>query len=259
MRYHIDTIPVWDAMKIGGECPICALRRKTELLAVDRFLGASVMEPDARIRVNEKGFCTNHYRMLFVQPNRLGLALMLHSHIRELERKANGALKKAAETSEKTAALPALKRMTVAKQSASAVTAAADEILAETGSCVMCESIDNNMNDFLHTFFHLYKTDTAFVKAFEASKGVCLPDAAVLLKIAADELDAAELARFTGTLASLMKENLKRVEDEVEWFTLKFDYRNQSKPWNNSKDAVERTVNKLSSWCVGDEPNPKEE
>ena len=30
MRYHIDTIPVWDAMKLDGECLLCALERKTE-------------------------------------------------------------------------------------------------------------------------------------------------------------------------------------------------------------------------------------
>ena len=24
MRYHIDTIPVWDAVKLNGECPLCA-------------------------------------------------------------------------------------------------------------------------------------------------------------------------------------------------------------------------------------------
>ena len=29
MRYHIDTIPVWDALKLEGECFLCALRRKT--------------------------------------------------------------------------------------------------------------------------------------------------------------------------------------------------------------------------------------
>ena len=31
MRYHIDTIPLWDAMKLDGECLLCALERKTEL------------------------------------------------------------------------------------------------------------------------------------------------------------------------------------------------------------------------------------
>ena len=54
------------------------------------------------------------------------------------------------------------------------------------------------------------------------------------------------------------RDNLSRMEKDIEWFTLKFDYRNQDKPWGDSKDAVERTVNKLRSWCVGAEPNPKE-
>lgn len=48
MKYHIDTIPVWDAMKLDGECLLCALERKTELGEADRYLGASVMEPEDR-------------------------------------------------------------------------------------------------------------------------------------------------------------------------------------------------------------------
>ena len=46
---------------------------------------------------------------------------------------------------------------------------------------------------------------------------------------------------------------MKRVAGELEWFTLKFDYRNADKPWGNSRDAVERSVNKLMGACVGDE------
>ena len=52
MKYHIDTIPLWDAVKLDGECPLCALSRKLELGEVERYLGASVMEPDTRIQVN---------------------------------------------------------------------------------------------------------------------------------------------------------------------------------------------------------------
>ena len=63
---------------------------------------------------------------------------------------------------------------------------------------------------------------------------------------------------FAGLLATLTRDNLSRMEKDIEWFTLKFDYRNQDKPWGDSKDAVERTVNKLRGWCVGAEPNPKE-
>ena len=100
MRYHIDTIPVWDAMKLDGECFLCALERKTELGEAERYLGASVMEPDVRIKVNSKGFCRKHHGMLFSMSNRLGHALMLESHmieIREKLEKISGALSKNAE------------------------------------------------------------------------------------------------------------------------------------------------------------------
>ena len=35
MRYHIDTIPVWDAAKIDGECLLCALQRRVELQQIE--------------------------------------------------------------------------------------------------------------------------------------------------------------------------------------------------------------------------------
>ena len=43
---------------------------------------------------------------------------------------------------------------------------------------------------------------------------------------------------------------VQRVTDEIEWFTRKFDYRNDDKPWGNSRDAVERSLNKLRGHIV---------
>ena len=100
MRYHIDTIPVWDTLKLDGECLLCSLERKTELGEAERYLGASVMEPDVRIRVNDRGFCRKHHAMLFSMSNRLGHALMLESHMienRERLQKSWQTLEKAGE------------------------------------------------------------------------------------------------------------------------------------------------------------------
>ena len=55
MQYHLDTIPVWEAMEQKPECPLCALRYQTEQEEIERTLGAGVMEPDVRIRFNERG------------------------------------------------------------------------------------------------------------------------------------------------------------------------------------------------------------
>lgn len=221
MRYHIDTIPVWDAYRTDSECPLCDLRAKAEADYVERFLGASVMEPDVRIEVNEKGFCGPHFAMMFAEKNRLGLALMTHTHLQETiaKQEKQTAPKRGLLTKRKPAPPP-------------------------DATCVLCERLDHTMNRYLYTVLHLWRTDPAFRKAFEASKGLCIPHAAQLREMAAGD------TAFLVSLDTLQRENLARIEQELEWFTLKFDYRNTDKPWGNSRDAVERAINKLRGKCV---------
>lgn len=257
MRYHIDTIPVWDAVKQGGECPVCAIRRKNELMDVDRFLGASVMEPDTRIQVNDKGFCARHQVMLYARQNRLGHALMMHTHLKETLTKVKPVFEEAKAGAKKEANAPFLKKMTGKAGGRESVREAAEKLRALSGSCIICESIEQNMERYAYSLLHLYKTDASFRKAFEAGKGVCLPDAALLLEMASAELDGDTLSDFVGTLCRTTLDSLETTEKDLEGFTLKFDYRNADKPWGNSRDALERCVNKLRAWCIGTEPNPK--
>ena len=255
MRYHLDTIPVWDALKLDGECLFCALERHVELGEAERYLGASVMEPDTRVQVNEKGFCTRHHAMLFSMSNRLGHALMLESHtaetIRELE-KSMDVLQKSAKTLENTLS-PSKNR-----SARDNVLSAAEKISAMESSCIMCDSIQENMKRYLHTFFHLWKNDEEFRNRFASCKGVCLKHLAQLISIAEKELSNKELSRFLQVMTGLEKTNMDRIQEDISWFIKKFDYRYENESWKNSKDAVERTVNKLRSWCVGKEPCPED-
>lgn len=151
MRYHIDTIPVWDAAKIDGECLLCALQRRVELQQIEYSLGASVMEPDVRIQVNKKGFCQHHQRMLFKGDNRLGHALMLESHLTETRGKLNKAfndIRKAA--SGNSSFLDRLSGKTPSP--AKAMEAAVQELDALCSTCIVCNAIEDNMNRYLHTF-----------------------------------------------------------------------------------------------------------
>ena len=165
MRYHIDTIPVWDALKQQGECPLCALRRSIEAADVDRFLGGSVMEPDTRVRVNEKGFCQRHHVLLYAQQNRLGHALMTHTHLKETAGKAHKLLDAAAQGAKAGAGAPAVKRALGKGGGKEALLAAADGLDKLTSSCILCDSIQDNMNRYAYTFLHLYANDAAFCKA----------------------------------------------------------------------------------------------
>ncbi len=213
MHYHIDTIPVWDAYKKDSECPLCDLRAAAEQSYLESFLGASVMEPDVRIEVNAKGFCAHHFEMMLGMQNRLGLALMTHTHLKEM-----------------IAALPAPagKKGFFAKK---------EPKLDAPETCILCDRLEVTMNRYLYTVVHLWKTDVDFKKVFTASKGVCMPHARALTQMGSDE--------FAKALDTLQRENLDRIEKELEWFTLKFDYRNSDKPWGNSKDAPERAILKL--------------
>ena len=260
MRYHIDTIPVWDSIKLDGECFLCALKRKTELGEVDRYLGTSVMEPDTRIQVNQKGFCCNHQRMLYAMDNRLGHALMLESHVSETRERLAKIVKEISSAAKGASGASLLDKLTGKSPSAAKLMEeAAASLETLTTTCVVCDSIDDNMGRYLHTFFHLYQNDTEFRKKFEGSKGMCIPHATELLRMAASELPSKVLPEFAATICRLETEAFDRMQEDVSWFCRKFDYRYYDEPWYNSRDAVERTVNKLRGWCVGTEPNPKEQ
>ena len=256
MQYHIDTIPIWDAAKLDGECLLCALERRTELGEAERYLGASVMEPDVRIRVNEKGFCRKHHAMLFTMSNRLGHALMLESHMIENRQRLEKSWNTVKDAGEK------LQNSSLGDKLNGKSKAAKDTILQEArkiqqmaGTCVMCDTIQDNMLRYLHTFFHLYQNDSEFRKRFLEGKGLCIPHLGQLMEVATEELNAKALGEFAQAMAEMEKKNLDRIQEDISWFIKKFDYRFEKEDWKNSKDAVERTVNKTRGWCVGREPN----
>ena len=92
MREQIYTIPINEAFeeaieaKERGECicPLCTVSKKLEEDELDLILGASMMEPDIRIKTNEQGFCADHFSKMLRRQKRLPLALMLESHLNEL-------------------------------------------------------------------------------------------------------------------------------------------------------------------------------
>ena len=194
--------------------------------------------------------------MLFGMSNRLGHALMLESHTIETRERMAAAFAKLNSAAEQLQNVGAIGKLggkargaeTIVMEQAAALHEMAD-------SCLMCETIEENMNRYLHTFFHLYKNDTDFRNRFQNSKGVCLPHSARLLETAVGELSSRELADFIKVLTRLQTENMDRMQEDISWFIKKFDYRYEKESWGNSKDAVERTVNKLRGWAVGKEPN----
>ncbi len=245
VREHLDTMPVLEAYDADCECPLCRIKAKCEEQYVETFLGGSVMEPSHRIEVNEHGFCSRHFAMMYPAGNRLGLALITDTYMRETMKKIDKIASNAQASAKAKAGESVFKRMGDKKLADSGA-----EVTKIVDDCVFCKRLNANMDRYVYTVIYLYEHESGFREKFAKSKGMCLPHFAQTLNTAASEMSAKYLTDFTDALCRLMRENLTRVEKDLEWFTLKFDYRNKEKPWGNSQDAVERAINKLAGKTV---------
>lgn len=81
MKVPLETTTVREMLSKGGECLLCDLEAKAQLIRY--FLGNSVMQPQIRVKVNRSGFCAPHFQALYKAGNRLGLALITHTHLPE--------------------------------------------------------------------------------------------------------------------------------------------------------------------------------
>jgi len=120
-----------------------------------------------------------------------------------------------------------------------------DHLEARSLSCIVCDRIEYTMNRYLDVLFWMFFEQEGFRELFEKKKRYCLFHLAELLRGAAKYLNQNQAVEFLKTLSSLQLEGMNTMAEELEWFTLKFDYRNKDKPWGNSKDAVPRAISLL--------------
>jgi len=244
MKYHIDTIPVWDALRQGGECLLCTLESTIEKSYIESFLGASVMESDTRLEVNRKGFCPHHFAMLYSAQNRLGLALMTHTYLQEIEKKFEQITKSLLNDISKSYSSPIA--LFFSKGKSNPVAEFTQSISQQNSDCVICDRMENTLNRYAYTTLHLWDTDAEFKAILMSSRGFCLLHLSTTIEIAKETQSHKKLEQWIKDILPLTVNTLKLLEEELYWFTQKFDYRNQDKPWGNSKDALPRVLQKLA-------------
>ena len=223
------TIPVNEAFEASAAdpscgCPLCALYRKLENDELELILGASMMEPDIRIRTNRQGFCRLHYDLMFGRKNRLGMALTLESHLAELKKELRDGGLGGGQGSKP------IRRISELEQ-----------------SCYVCGRIAPNFEKMLDTAVSLWDTDEDFPVKLRAQPYFCLPHYRRLLEYGQRRLGKKKNPAFAAALSAVVEGYLDTLQTDISWFCRKFDYRYQDEPWNNSKDAVERAIRFLRS------------
>ena len=241
MKETIYTIPVNDAYNSECECPLCQLKKRSEENEIEYYLGPSLMEPDTRIITNKTGFCPDHMAKLNKKvTNRLGLALVVHTHLLDYDKDISEDIAKAA---------PAKAGLLKGRSSdyKGALRSIADRIDSRTASCPICDKMNKTIERYNEVIMHMFSHDNEFRAKFMATKSHCLPHTAALLRTAANKLSQNDASDFVTALANGNKEYFAELEHDVEWFTQKFDYRNKDKDWVNSKNAIQRSMRFLSS------------
>ena len=239
MKEQLHTIPIADAMANAGECPFCYIERRTEEHSMDYVLGhgASYMEADIRDMTDREGFCRRHFKKMFDYGNSLGNAWILKTlylrHLGEMEKEFQNFKPDAVG-----------KKGLFSKKDASG-NSIVDWINKRESTCFICTSVNNTFSAYMKTFFRMYRDDADFRKQVANTQGFCLSHFKVLCEGADAELTDKDRADFYNTMLPLMQENMERVYEDIAWFVEKYDYKNKDADWKNSKDAIQRGMQKL--------------
>ena len=236
MKEKLFTIPVNEAFDVGLECPLCQMKKKLELDAIDYTMGTSYMEDYIRLETDKIGFCSHHVPHLYANQNRLGLALILKTHMD----KTVSDLEKLTKNGVKLSTPHLFKK----KNNQNAIT---DYINKLNSSCFVCNRVNDFFERYVVTVFYMYKNDADFRTKLKNSKGFCTGHYGLLYELAPSNLSGTMLEDFISDINNLYIENFKRVRDDLDWFIDKFDYRYVNEPWKNSKDALIRAMLKINS------------
>ncbi len=232
---QIYTIPVNEAFdyileKQECSCPFCILYKRLQNDELDIILGASMMEPDIRIKTNELGFCGAHFNMMHRRQRMLGIGLILESHLESVIKKVDA---KSLLGLKPSGALESLEKL--------------------EHSCYICERIDKNLSAMISTAVYLWESDFQFREKFSGAKCFCLPHYRRIVDYASKKMKKKNFSEFYQQIHKIELEYVSSLKGDVSWFCKKFDYRYDEEPWYNSKDSVKRSIKFLSSDTGWDE------
>ena len=161
------------------------------------------------------------YAQILKQRNRLSVALMLESHLDEMEKQI-------------FAGAPLVGK-NAKKQARDANRSAC--------TCFVCDQMGDAMEKMLATVCRTYETQKEFCQLFEDQPCLCLPHFSALVEASTGAMSKKAQPDFAKEASKLARRYLTELRGDVHHFCEMYDHRNAgSNDWGNSKDSIERAI-----------------
>jgi hypothetical protein len=230
----LEISKVHDAYEQGGECPLCTLMDGAEATYLKSFQHSRVMEPNVRVKTNEAGFCPEHYRKLYAGENKLGLGLVVHTHLREKLPSLRASLE---------SLVPAV---AAGRRGTARVDAAAAALSSLKARCFICDLLRGDRDRYVFTILYLWGKDPEFPATLRASRGFCVGHFLDLLAGARASLKGDRLEKWCAEVVPLMTASLERLERDLLAFTQLHHDANRGLGTEEQRTALGRTLQKLA-------------
>jgi hypothetical protein len=226
VKKPLETTTVREMLAGGGECLLCDLEQKAESQLLAYYLGNSVMQPQIRVKVNRCGFCASHFQALYDSGNRLGLALITHTHLLETwkrVREAEKGLGRRRGADRFTRFLRDRKR-----------------------ACLICRRLEETVRGYAFAVVYLWDKDPEFRRSLNSSRGFCLPHLAVAHELAGENLSKNQLSGWYEEISALQHRALEDIEEGLKRFTTSYNYVGDTPPSKDEGAVLCRAIRKLT-------------
>ena len=226
---------VHDAYAQGGECPLCSLMDGAERTYLRSFQHSRVMEPNVRVATNSLGFCPDHLGKLYQGENKLGLGLVVHTHLQEKMPVIRSALEEIISTAQAGR-----------RDRARRIEGIIATLESLRDSCFICGLLRQDLARYAFTILYLWRKDPEFPVVFRASRGFCLTHFCTVTETAVALLRGDRFALWLRDAVPLMTGSLESLSEDLLAFTQLHQAGNRSLGSESERSALARTLQKLA-------------
>ena len=216
-RLSIEHIRIYESFEKKEKCALCRSIEEFENQVLNSISTDLVMDLDFFPKFgHEYTFCDYHMSKMEDMRDKLGMAIMLKKLITlEIRKMESG-------QPENKGSKLFMKK-------------------SHDKKCFVCEKVNiKAMNSDISITLDLWKNKESFRGNFRKQEYFCFKHNRLLINEAKNKLSKKEFQVFREEITKVQMKYCKELENDLEWFINKFDYRYSSEPWYNAKDSIYR-------------------